>query len=61
MPGQDSADPQVKFEDLFLVQCFKLCALTTNERMSKVLGRDTTRKERREKAELTHKIETYFD
>ena len=54
-------DFQVKFEDLFLVQCFKLCALATNERMAKVLGRDTTRKQRRTKAELTHKIETYFD
>ena len=55
------SDFQVKFEDLFLVQCFKLCALATNERMAKVLGRDTTRKQRRTKAELTHKIETYFD
>lgn len=54
-------DFQVKFEDLFLVQCFKLCALATNERMAKMLGRDTTRKQRRTKAELTHKIETYFD
>jgi hypothetical protein len=58
---QHGAAAQVKFEDLFLVQCFKLCALATNERMTRVLGKDTSRKQRRIKAELTHKIETYFD
>ena len=43
------------------MQCFKLCALATNERMAGMLGKDINRKQRREKAELTHKIETYFD
>lgn len=52
---------QVKFEDLFLVQCFKLCVLASNEKVARVLGKDINRKQRREKAELTHKIETYFD
>merc|ERR1719323_1476304 len=46
MKHLEESHKQVKFEDLFLVQCFKLCALATNERMAKVLGRDTTRKQR---------------
>ena len=52
---------QVKFEDLFLVQCFKLCFLEIKEKILKFIGRSLKRKERRQKADLTHKIETYFD
>ena len=52
---------QVKFEDLFLVQCFKLCAIETKEMAMKCIGRDINRKQKRQKADLTHKIETYFD
>ena len=52
---------QVKFEDLFLVQCFKLCFLETKERLVRIVGKTLNRKQKKEKAELTHKIETYFD
>ena len=52
---------QVKFEDLFLVQCFKLCLLETKAKVMKIVGKDLNRKQKRQKADLTHKIETYFD
>lgn len=52
---------KVQFEDLFLVQCFKLCFLETKERLAGILGRDMDDEERLTKAELTHKVETYFD
>ena len=52
---------QVKFEDLFLAQCFKLCFLETKEKAAKLIGTDISLCEKRSKAELTHKIETYFD
>ena len=52
---------QVKFQDLFLVQCFKLCFLEIKEKVLNSFGRNLKRKERRQKSDLTHKIETYFD
>ena len=52
---------QVKFEDLFLAQCFKLCFLESKEKLSQMFGRDLSDSELREKADLTHRIETYFD
>lgn len=52
---------KVKFEDLFLVQCFKLCYLEIKERILKLFKRKLKRKDKRHKADLTHKIETYFD
>ena len=52
---------QVKFEDLFLAQCFKLCFLESKEKLSQMFGIDLSDSELREKADLTHRIETYFD
>ena len=51
----------MKFEDLFLVQCFKLCFLETKQKLMKIVGKNLNRKQKRQKADLTHKIETYFD
>ena len=52
---------QVKFEDLFLVQCFRLCFIEIKEKLLNLFGRNLKRKERNQKSDLTHKIETYFD
>ena len=52
---------QVKLEDLFLAQCFKLCFLETKERLTNFIGKSLSPLEKRMKAELTYKIETYFD
>ena len=43
------------------MQCFRLCFLEVKEKILSLLGRNLKRKERRQKADLTHKIETYFD
>ena len=55
------APMQVNFEDLFLAQCFKLCFLQSKDKFSRLFGKYLTDSEKKEKAELTHKIETYFD
>ena len=55
------ATTQVNFEDLFLAQCFKLCFLQSKEKFSRLFGKYLNDSEKKEKAELTHKIETYFD
>ena len=52
---------QVKFEDLFLAQCFKLCFLESKEKLFRIVGNHLSDADMREKGELTHKIETYFD
>ena len=54
-------DDQVKLEDLFLAQCFKLCYLETKDKLSQAVGKSLFTDEKRQKEELTHKIETYFD
>ena len=51
---------QVKFDDLFLVQCFKLCFLETKDRLAGMMGIEIDQEEKITKQELTHKIETYF-
>ena len=51
----------MKLDDLFLAQCFKLCYLETKDKLSQVVGKALITDEKMEKAELTHKIETYFD
>ena len=55
------APTQVNFEDLFLAQCFKLCYLQSKEKFSRLFGKYLNDSEKKEKAELTYKIETYFD
>ena len=55
------ATTQVNFEDLFLAQCFKLCYLQSKEKFSRLFGKYLNDSEKKEKAELTYKIETYFD
>ena len=55
------ATTQVNFEDLFLAQCFKLCFLQSKEKFSRLFGKYLNDSEKKEKAELTYKIETYFD
>ena len=55
------ATTQVNFEDLFLAQCFKLCYLQSKEKFSRLFGKYLNASEKKEKAELTYKIETYFD
>ena len=55
------APTQVNFEDLFLAQCFKLCFLQSKEKFSRLFGKYLKDSEKKEKAELTYKIETYFD
>ena len=52
---------QVKFEDLFLVQCFQLCSLELKERLLNMVGKDLNRRSLKLKTDLTNKIETYFD
>ena len=61
MKHLEETHKQVKFEDLFLVQCFQLCSLECKEMLLNMVGRDINRKSRKTKADLTHKIETYFD
>ena len=61
MKHLEESHKQVKFEDLFLVQCFKLCFLEVKEKVLNLFGRYLKRQERRQKTDLTHKIETYFD
>ena len=52
---------QVKFEDLFLVQCFNLVFLQFKERLLNMVGKDLNRKSLKLKQDLIQKIETYFD
>ena len=52
---------QVKFEDLFLIQCFNLVFLQFKERLLTLVGRDLNRRSLKLKQDLTLKIETYFD
>ena len=54
-------DCQVKFEDLFLIQCFNLVFLQFKERLLNMVGRDLNRRSIKLKQDLTQKIETYFD
>ena len=54
-------DYQVKFEDLFLIQCFNLVFLQFKERLLNMVGRDLNRRSLKLKQDLTQKIETYFD
>ena len=61
MKHLEETHKQVKFEDLFLVQCFQLCSLECKERLMNMVGRDINRKSRKMKTDLTHKIKTYFD
>ena len=52
---------KVKFEDLFLVQCFNLVFLQFKERLLNMVGKDLNRKSLKLKQDLIQKIETYFD
>ena len=52
---------QVKLEDLFLAQCFKLCYLETKAKVFSIVGKNLNDLEKRLRAELTYRIETYFD
>ena len=54
-------NPQVKLEDLFLAQCFKLCFLESKEKLFRLVGKHLSDSDMRERADLTYKIETYFD
>ena len=56
-----SVDCQVKFEDLFLIQCFNLIFLQFKARLLNMVGRDLNRRSLKLKQDLTQKIETYFD
>ena len=51
----------MKFEDLFLVQCFNLVFIQLKERLLRLAGRDLNRRSLKLKQDLTSKIETYFD
>ena len=51
----------MKFEDLFLVQCFNLVSIQLKERLLGLAGRDLNRRSLKTKQDLTNKIETYFD
>ena len=61
MKHLEETHKQVKFEDLFLVQCFNLVYLQFKERLLNLVGKDLNRKSLRMKQDLTYKIETYFD
>ena len=51
----------MKFEDLFLVQCFNLVSIQLKERLLGLAGRDLNRRSLKTKQDLIYKIETYFD
>ena len=61
MKHLEETHKQVKFEDLFLVQCFNLVSLQFKEKLLNMVGRDLNRKSMKMKQDLTQKIETYFD
>merc|ERR1719397_1055775 len=61
MKHLEETHKQVRFEDLFLVQCFHLCSLELKERLLNMVGKDLNRRSLKLKTDLTNKIETYFD